>query len=563
MGEIAVDARSPALNAQSKFPGTWVIAGLLLSAPVTPAGAAAGDTELVSVGLNGQPVLVYDASGEVSANGRYVLLIASPINLVPGDNLRQQDVFVRDRQTGAIDWVNVTPDGAQSNSAALHAAISDDGRFVAFTSTATDLVAGDTNHQEDIFVRDRQNGVTERVSIDSSGRQANSFSDYLSISADGRFVAFQSDASNLVPGDTNGQADIFVHDRQTGRTERVSVSSGGQQANDSSFKVAISGDGRYVAYESYASNLVAGGRTGVSDIFVRDRVKGVTSRVSVDSQGTAANYDSFNPSVSNDGRFVAFESRASNLVPGDTNAGSDIFVHDGQSGRTQRVSVAWNGVQANSDSVYASISADGRRVAFNSYATNLVLRDEGNHRGSDIFVRDRVSNTTELVSVNSRGGQANGPSVDAWVSANGRFVTFTSDATNLASNDSNDTRDVYIHELDAPSPPPFSALTVSPRQLTFGVQPANSTSVAKTITVTNVSTSAVAIAGVSIRGNTPGQFSRTHNCGDSLAAGSHCTVNVVFKPTSAGEKSAYLLVNGGGSGLRAVYLTGVGVAATP
>jgi hypothetical protein len=556
-----MDARSPALIAHSNYRWSFVAAALLLSGTVDPARAAVGDTELVSVGLNGQAVLVYDASGEVSADGRYVLLNASPLNLVPGDNLRQHDVFVRDQQSGVIDWVNVTPTGAQSNGSGVYASISDDGRFVAFGSAGNDLVPGDTNGQDDIFVRDRQKDVTERVSINSNGAQANSDSTYLSISADGRFVAFQSDASNLVPGDTNGQADIFVHDRETAKTERVSVSSGEAQANESSFLVAISGDGRYVAYESYASNLISGGRTGIADIFVRDRLSGVTNRVSVNSQGTPANADSFNPSISANGRFVAFESTASNLVAGDTNSHNDIFVHDRQSGRTERVSIAWNGVQANSDSARSSISADGRRVTFHSWASNLVLRDP--NRVSDVFVRDRVNKTTELVSVNSAGSQAKGRSYDSWVSANGRFVTFTSQATNLAPNDPNENQDVYIHELAAPPPPPTSALTVSPRQRTFGRQPENSTSPAQTITVTNVSDSAVAIAGVRIRGNNPGQFARTHNCGDSLAAGTHCTVNVVFKPTSPGEKSAYLLVNGGGQGLRAVYLTGVGVAATP
>jgi hypothetical protein len=517
---------------------------LLLAGLATSARSASGDTELVSAGPNGQAFGVYDESGSVSANGRYVLFSASPTTFLPGDHNEQQDLFVHDRQGGVVDWVNVTPSGAQANDPAVHGAISGDGRFVAFASSATNLIAGDTNGQDDIFVRDRWSGVTKRVSVNSNGSQANSFSDYLAISADGCYVAFRSDASNLVPGDTNAQMDIFVHDCQTGVTDRVNVSSSEAQQTEFVGLLSISGDGRYVAFES-------------GDIFVRDRQDGVTTRVSVNSQGTAGNDTSTSPSISANGRFVAFESMASNLVPSDTNGRQDIFVRDRQSGLTKRMSISWNGVQANDGSLSPSISADGRRVTFTSFASNLVVHDA--NRDGDVFMRDRVSGTTERVSVRAGGAEANDRSLHSMLSANGRFVTFLSFATNLSSNDLNDTQDVYIHQLAAPTPPPTSALRVLPRQLDFGAQLQNTTSAPKAITVTNTSTAAVAITEVRIRGNNPAQFSRKHNCGSSLAAGTSCTVNVVFKPTSLGAKSAYLLVNGGGSGLRAVYLTGTGV----
>jgi hypothetical protein len=244
-------------------------------------------------------------------------------------------------------------------------------------------------------------------------------------------------------------------------------------------------------------------------------------------------------------------------VAGDSNSKSDIFVHDRQSGLTQRVSVAWNGVQANEGSSRPAISADGRRVTFSSFASNLVIRDS--NRTWDVFMRDRISGTTERVSVDSAGAQANDSSLFPSISANGRFVTFLSFATNLASNDLNGAQDVYIHELAAPTTARTSALTVSPRQLDFGRRPQNSTSVPKTVIVTNTSNASVAITGVRLKGINPGQFARTHDCGVSLAAGTHCTVQVVFEPTSPGAQSAYLLVNGGGDGLRAVYLTGMGL----
>jgi Tol biopolymer transport system component len=170
---------------------------------------------------------------------------------------------------------------------------------------------------------------TARVSVDSSGNQGNCWSSYPSISSDGRYVAFSSLASNLVAGDTNGAYDIFVHDRQTGVTTRVSVDSSGNEGNDISGAPSISSDGRYVAFESYASNLVADTDSGL-DIFVHDRQTGMTSRVSVNSSGNKGNGASIYPSMSSDGRYVAFESDASNLVACDTNGWPDIFVHDRQ-----------------------------------------------------------------------------------------------------------------------------------------------------------------------------------------------------------------------------------------
>ncbi len=223
-------------------------------------------------------------------------------------------------------------------------------------------------------------GTTTRVSVDSAGGQANDFSGAApsisvdtSISADGRFVVFQSDATNLVAGDTNGASDVFVHDRQTGTTTRVSVDSAGHEATGlypASGDPAISADGRFVAFDSNATNLVAGDTNSAYDIFVHDRQTGTTTRVSVDSAGNQAN--GYDPSLSADGRFVAFTSGASNLVAGDTNGASDVFVHDRQTGTTTRVSVDSAGWQAYSFSHLPSISADGRFVAFASNATNLV-----------------------------------------------------------------------------------------------------------------------------------------------------------------------------------------------
>ncbi len=223
--------------------------------------------------------------------------------------------------------VSADSSGVDGNGGSYEPSISGDGRFVAFWSPATNLVPGDTNSKEDVFVHDRQSGTTTRVSVDSLGVQGNGASLFPSISGDGRFVAFQSRATNLVPGDTNGWSDVFVHDRQTGTTTRVSVDSSGVQGNlDSSFP-SISGDGRFVAFYSFANNLVSGDTNGRADVLVHDRQSGTTTRVSIDSSGIQGKSLSEHPSISGDGRFVAFESAATNLVPGDTNAKRDVFVH--------------------------------------------------------------------------------------------------------------------------------------------------------------------------------------------------------------------------------------------
>lgn len=208
------------------------------------------------------------------------------------------------------------------------------------------------------------NGTTGIVSVDSAGIQGNGFSELPSISQNGRYVAFSSWATNLVPGDTNGEKDIFVHDRDTGVTERVSVNSDAIQGNSDSDVPSISQDGRYVAFQSWANNLVPGDTNGAIDVFVHDRNTGETERVSVGSAGAQGNNHFGGASISQDGQFVAFSSRANNLVPGDTNNTRDVFVHDRDSGQTERVSVDSTGIQGNFISGDPSISQHGRYVAF-------------------------------------------------------------------------------------------------------------------------------------------------------------------------------------------------------
>ena len=304
-------------------------------------------------------------------------------------------------------------------------------------------------------------GTTERVSVASDGTQADSISGRRgapAASADGRFVVFDSLASNLVPGDTNAFDDIFVRDRAVGTTQRVSVSSSGAQGDNISSSPAVSGDGRFVAFISAATNLVPGDTNGVRDTFVHDRAAGTTQRVSVSSSGEQGNFASNGsgatndvatvaPAISADGRFVAFLSASSNLVPGDTNNAGDVFVHDRQTATTERVSVGGNNKQGNSVSTAPGISADGRFVVFSSFASNLVKGDT--NQAFDVFVRDRQAGTTQRVSVSSSNQQANGASSTSDISADGRFVVFVSEATNLVAGDANGTRDVFVRDRQA------------------------------------------------------------------------------------------------------------------
>lgn len=349
----------------------------------------------------------------------------------------------------AMLLVSVASDASQGNGDSSSPSISADGRYVVFHSDANNLVPGDTNGAADIFLHDRQTGATAIVSVASDGTQGNSTSKDPVISADGRYVAFWSYASNLVSGDTNFLGDVFVHDMQSGETRRVSVtSSGGQSCGD---RPSISADGHYVAFQSICTNLVPNDTNNWSDVFVHNTETGVTEIVSIASDGAQGNYDSSSPVISVDGRFVVFESVSNNLVPADTNAVKDIFVRDRQEGVTERVSVASDGAQSNDSCGYSacsvSISADGRYVAFHSLATNLVAADTNGW--TDVFVRDRQAGETTRVSLGMDGAQGNDASMNPFISADGRFVAFESFASNLVLGDSGYYYDVFVYDRQA------------------------------------------------------------------------------------------------------------------
>ncbi len=398
-----------------------------------------------AVGVEGNNVSEAPA---LSGNGRFVAFASWASNLVPGDGNGAFDVFVRDRVLGTITRVSVSSAGVEGNGPSRFPAISDDGRFVAFESDATNLVPGDANSVWDIFVHDRQTGTTTRVSFNAASGPNSGGGFAAPLSGDGRFVAFHSAANTLVPGDTNNESDIFVSDRQTGVITRVSVDSAGAQSNNDSYFPAISADGRFVTFYSTATNLVPGDTNNMEDVFVHDRQTGATTRVSVDSAGIQGNSNSRSPALSGTGRFITFQSVATNLVPGDGHNDWDIFVHDRQTGATTRVSVDSAGLEVNGQSYNAAISGEGRFVVFRSYANSLVPGDT--NAAPDIFVHDRTRGATTRLSVASGGVQSNGgvgsgsdaPAISAYM----RIVAFQSVKTNLVPGDTNAMSDVFVYK---------------------------------------------------------------------------------------------------------------------
>jgi Tol biopolymer transport system component len=421
-----------------------------------PVRANAPTTVRVSVSSSGSEATYSGYGGSlapaISADGRYVAFESRAADLVPGDTNGVRDIFVRDRSTGETRRASLTSSGKQADRASHRPAISANGRYIAFDSKAN-LVAADTNGRWDVYVWDRSTGETRRASVASSGRQADKGSRWPAISANGRYVAFNSYATNLVARDRNGKCDVFVRDRSRERTRRVSVSSSGTEGDvhsegcsgsGSADSPAISANGRYVAFDSPATNLVAGDTNGWVDVFVRDRAAGETRRVSVGPTGRQGNFQSWASVISADGRYVAFSSLSTNLVAGDTNTEADVFVRDLVTGETQRVSVASSGAEGDRWSGRPAISADGRHVAFSSNATNLVAGDTNDN--PDVFVRDLVTGETERMSVASTGAEGDRSSGRPAISADGRHVAFESEATNLVAGDTNGIWDVFVRD---------------------------------------------------------------------------------------------------------------------
>lgn len=433
--------------------------GAALAAPLGP-NAPAGITARIGQGNGDVSAL------SLSSDGGIFAFASAAADLLAGDTNHFSDIFIYNRANRQINRASLADDGAQANGASYTPALSGDGRYVVFASDASNLVLDDTNDRRDIFVRDLVGGHTTRLSVDGAGKQGNGDSFNPHISAGGRYVVFESDATNLVSGDGNGRRDIFVVDRNTGVIRRASLGVDGAQANRDSSMARISGDGRFVVYESLATNLVAGDANNATDIFLHDRNDGSTRRVSLAQNGGEGDGPSTLPTIAGDNSAVAFRSFSTNLAAGDNNATWDIFVVSLADGAVEIASRAADGNLGNPllsnpelTPSRPALSADGRYVAFQSDATNLVPGD-GNGK-ADIFLRDRQSGTTERLSVSSTGAEADAHAVAPALSADGRYTAFLSAARSLAEGGNGKVSLLYRDRI-APSPTATPTVTPTP-----------------------------------------------------------------------------------------------------
>jgi Tol biopolymer transport system component len=391
-------------------------------------------TSRVSVGSGGAqargggPSVIESVA--TSADGSVIAFVSNATNLVPGDANGVFDVFTYEVASGRTTRISVASDGSEATAPSQDVAISGDGNVVAFVSAAANLVPGDTNGQKDVFVRDRQSGTTSRVSLATGGAEAMAGSGQPALSADGRWVAFSSAAGELAPGDANGESDVFLHDRVGAITNRVSVDGAGGDPDGPSVAPDLSADGTVVAFESRATDLLQGGADGnnLADVFVA--AGGVITRANVGAPVPQGG-DSGAPSLSADGRYVAYTSAATNIAPPDPYPGTDVFLYDRTGGTTRRVSLAGPSGAPNGASHSADVLVAGTHilVAFASDATNLVSGDT--NEAPDAFVRDVSTDTTTRESVDAAGGQAAGASAAPLLAADGGVATYVSNAQNL------------------------------------------------------------------------------------------------------------------------------------
>jgi Tol biopolymer transport system component len=385
----------------------------------------------------------------LSSDGRYVAFTSSATNLVRGDTNGVPDVFVRDRWAGVTTRVSVASDGTQGNgpSGATAAygsrvAVSGNGRYVAFTSAASNLVDSDRNDSLDVFVHDRVTHATIRASVSSEGGSRPGESAAPAISADGRWITYASTAGDA--GDGNLAWDIVLFDRWGQSTSRISVPAGGGQANGGSGDPAISANGRYVTFHSSASNLVPGDTNGLWDVFVFDRWTHRTSRISTTDTGAQSNGDSSGATISADGRYVSYMSSAANLAePGWWGFG--VFVTDRVTHHTTRVpySPYFGDPDEISQVTYgAVISPDGRYAAFGHA---LSLADGAGIWYHAIVVYDRWTGAFTYRRADAAGHRwedLDGPAI----AAGGRFLAYSSVLADVAPHDTNGATDIFVQQ---------------------------------------------------------------------------------------------------------------------
>jgi Tol biopolymer transport system component len=434
-----------------------------LAASPALAAPSNGTTELVTAPPGGGGGNAQSWVPSVTPDGRYVAFMSLATNLTGSDTSDSNwDVFVKDHRTGAITKVSAGLGGAAANGDSNQADISDDGRYVVFESTATNLVAGDDEATPtyDLFVKDLKTNKITRLITKNRDAGDDGHDTEASISADGSVIAFRSTRADLVPGDTNGVLDIFVWKRSTGNVTRISVSSAGEQSANAtqparalSVGPELSANGKTVVFTSGADNLVPGDTNGLLDIFVHTLADHRTTRVSVGADGQQATggpdnqQGSSQPSISANGRYIAYQGYAlKGLVEQETGVTNQVYAYDRKTGLTQLVAHQADGTVTSGDSQNAAISPDGRFVAFQSYDDQLVTGDTNGY--SDVFVRDLKSTRIAVASIGVDGEPADGPSGSSGtaITARGRTVVFDAQAHNLIEGPVG-VNDLYLHRF--------------------------------------------------------------------------------------------------------------------
>lgn len=388
------------------------------------------------------------ATAAVSDTGRYIVYAADHDQAAPGV---PSGIFLRDTLAGTTELVSVAPDGTPANNSSSAPAITPDGRFVAFTTDADNLDPTDTNELDDIYLRDRVLNATTRISVTSAGEEVTAESREASISDDGRYVAFTSDSDDLDPNDGNGSEDGYVRDRATSKTRRVTVSNNGVETDSGAWDSVISGDGRFVAFTT-DTDLTITDENADDDVYVRNLVGSSTFRVSRPKGGDVGGGGGRNPSISRDGRYVAFQSPWTDLETTpmvDTNNTVDVFLRDTSANTTARVSVTDAGGVIAGMSFNPSISRDGLRIAFTS--TGNATSGDANGATADGYVRDRTLGRTLLVSTTFIGGQLPVESQFTLISGDGRYAVWRT-LGDFVSDDTNGLPDIYARAVDIPRP---------------------------------------------------------------------------------------------------------------
>lgn len=543
--------------------------------------AMAQTTSIVSVGTagvlpEGCPEGVLACASivpSISSDGRYVVFMSNVLGLTPGLPPEAFQILRHDRETCTTVRVSETPDGQPGNFNSWNPAISADGRVIPFGSEATNLVPGVPPSERQIYVYDASTSSIQLVSASELGVAGNASSAGAIVSDDGRWIVFHSDASNLVPDDTNGERDIFVYDRSTDSLKLVSVSESGEQGDGPSGNPHMSADGRYIVFNSMASNFSEIPHPNTLQVYRLDRDANGTGTfdetggtalelVSLNDQGEPANQEARFSAVSNDGQLVAFASRASNLVPGVTNDAIDIYLRDVAGETTSRESVGPDGAETTAGSFWPlRFSADGRFLTFHSPAQELVA---GGHNGvTHIIRRDLTTGENIVVSRNSAGDFADQSSEVAAPSAAGDPVAFGSAGNNLIPGGSPipNRVHVYVRSLDgAPDVCGISGplLSLDPWSHDFGEVEVGSTSPPLLATLSNVGDTDA--TGLSFSGLPEFGFDAdTSACGDLLPAGGTCTVEITFTPAVPGPASAALNVSSAEGSPASIRLAGLGV----